>query len=54
MYGRFQVSNFIAVLKAHLSILIKEPYKSSRPKFVPMELFGITDVDLIRLLDQDA
>ena len=46
MYGRFQVSHFIAVLMANLSILIKEPYKTIRPKFVPMELFGVTDVDI--------
>ena len=31
---------------ANLSILIKEPYKTIRPKFVPMELFGVTDVDI--------
>ena len=46
MYGRFQVNHFIAVLMANLSILIKEPFKTIRPKFVPMELFGVTDVDI--------
>ena len=46
MYGRFQVSHFIAVLKADFTILIKEPYQSNRPNFVPSELFGVTDVDI--------
>jgi hypothetical protein len=46
MYGRFQVGHFIAVLMADLSIIMNEPYMSNRPKFVPWELFGVTDVDI--------
>ena len=46
MYGKFQVSHFISVLMADLTILIKEPYNSNRPNFVSSELFGVTDVDI--------
>lgn len=46
MYGRFQVSHFIATLTADFTIIIKEPYKSNRPNFVPRELFGVTDIDI--------
>ena len=46
MYGRFQVSRFIAVLKADFNILIKDIYKSNRPNFVTSELFGVTDLDI--------
>lgn len=43
IYGRFQVSHFQINLKAVFKVPM-EQYKDHRPRFVPHELFGITDL----------
>ncbi|CAG2236399.1 unnamed protein product [Mytilus edulis] len=45
-YGRFQVEHFEINLMANYEISIFQKIISTRPSFVPNELFGVTDVNI--------
>lgn len=45
-YGRFQVQHFVIDLNFEFVINIDSIFQYLRPKFVPSELFGITDADV--------
>ncbi|CAC5398106.1 unnamed protein product [Mytilus coruscus] len=51
IYGRFQVGHFQINLNVFFQVSIGHQYKDPRPRFVPQEQFGITDlyVDVYKL-----